>query len=182
MNCKYKLRTYHINPYQLKILNEIKSLPKKKLHYLVCQQSSTFPNLTLREMRKLIRRGLRRYIQETTLHYRPGLENELVKFYCVFETKKEFFQSQHKNSIVDEDVNMGLHFHLFLTSPNNYSWISFPTLVHTIFSELTSIKHKQRCVSKYDYVKIDELDDNFILYHTKQFMFSPSVEMVMKNV
>ena len=182
MNCKYKLRTYHINPYQLKILNEIKSLPKKKLHYLVGQQSSTFPNLTLREMRKLIRRGFRRYIQETNTMYYPGLENELVKFYCVFETKREFFHSQHQNNIVEDDIDMGLHFHLFLSSPDNYPWISFPTLIHTIFSELTSMKHKQRCISKYDYVRIEELDENFILYHTKQFMYRPSVEMIMKNV
>lgn len=182
MNCKYKLRTYHINPYQLKILNEIKSLPKKKLHYLVCQQSSTFPNLTLREMRKLIKRGLRRYFQETTLHYHPGLENQLVKFFCVFEVKKDFFHSQHQNTLVNEDIEMCIHFHLFLTSPDNYHWISFPSLIHTIFSELTSMKHKQRCISKYDYVKIEKLEDNFILYHTKQFMYRPSSEMIMKNL
>ena len=123
---QYELRTYEIKPHQLKILNQIKSLPQKRLHYVVGQQSSDHPNLTLPEMKKLIRRGIRRYIQETTLHYHQGLENELVKFYCVFETKKDFFHSQHENSLVDEDLDMGIHFHLFLTSIDNYRWISFP--------------------------------------------------------
>lgn len=181
MNNQYQLRTYEINPYQLKILNEIKSLPQKRLYYVVGQQSTEHPNLTLPEMKKLIRRGLRRYIQETSLHYEPGLESRLVKFFCVFEVKKDFFNSQHQNTLVDEDVEMGIHFHLFLSSPDNYSWISFPTLIHTIFNELTSIKHKRLCFSKYDYVRIDKLDDNFILYHTKQFMYRPSTEMIIKN-
>jgi hypothetical protein len=42
-------------------------------------------------MKNLIRRGIRRYFQETLLHYHQGLENELVKFFCVFETKKTSF-------------------------------------------------------------------------------------------
>ena len=181
----YKQRTYFIKPHQLQILNEIKSLPRKNLHYLTGQQSDYHPNLTLPELKYLIRRGLRRFIQETSLHYHRGLENELVKFYCVFETKKDFFHSQHQNDVIDVNVDMGLHFHLFITSitPKDIQeWISIPTLIHTIFTELTSLKHKQRCLSEYGYMKIEELDDNFILYHTKQFMFRPSSEMVMKNI
>ena len=61
----YKERTYYIKPHQLKILEEIKSLPRKRLHYVTGQQSDLHPNLTLREMKNLIRRGLRRYFQET---------------------------------------------------------------------------------------------------------------------
>jgi hypothetical protein len=181
MNTPYKLRTYEINSHQLKILKEIKSLPQKRLHYVVGQQSNVHKNLTLPEMKKLIRQGLRRYIQETSLHYQTGLENQLVRFFCVFEVKKDFFHSQHQNTLVDEGVDMGIHFHLFITCPDKYPWISFPSLLHSIFNELTSLKHKQLCLSKFDYKKIDKLDDNFILYHTKQFMFRPSVEMLMKN-
>ena len=178
----YKLRTYFVKPHQQQILGEIQSLPRKRLHYVVGQQSDLHPNLTLREMKNLIRRGLRRYFQETSLHYHQGLENELVKFYCVFETKKDFFHSQHQNNVIDVEVDMGLHFHLFLTSPDNYHWVSFPQLIHTLFTELTSLKHKQRCLSEFGYMKIDDLQDNFILYHTKQFMFRPTSEMVMKNI
>ena len=181
MKAQYKLRTYEINPYQLKILNEIKSLPQKRLHYLVVQQSSFQKNLTLRELKKLIRRGIRRYFENVEVHYRKGLENRLVKFFCVFETKKNFFLSQHQNSIVDEVIDMGIHFHLFITSPDNYSWVSFPSLFHQIFMELTSLNHKKFCISKFDYAMIENLDENFILYHTKQFMYKDSVEMVMKN-
>lgn len=182
MNKTYKQRTYSINPYQLKILNEVKSLPKKHLHYLVVQQSNTNYNLTLKEIRKLIRSGLKRYFQETLIPYQNGIENELVKFLCVFETTKDFFHSQHQNIIVNEDIEMGIHFHLFITSPDNYSWLSFPNLFHTIFNELTHLPHKNKCISKFDYTKLNELDENFILYHTKQFMYRPSIEMVMTNI
>jgi hypothetical protein len=133
-------------------------------------------------MKNLIRRGIRRYFQETSLHYHQGLESELVRFFCVFETKKDFFHSQHTNEIFDLEVDMGLHFHLFLTTSDNYHWVSFPTLIHYLFTELTSLKHNQRCLSEFEYMKINDLVDNFILYHTKQFMFRPSVEMVMKNI
>jgi hypothetical protein len=176
----YKLRTYEINPYQLKILNVVKSLPRKNLHYVTGQQSDKHLNLTLPEMKKLIRRGIRRYFQETSLHYHQGLENELVKLFCVFETKKDFFHSQHTNEIFDLEVDMGLHFHLFISPIKD--WVSIPTLIHTIFTELTSLQHKQRCISEFGYMRIEDLQDNFILYHTKQFMFRPSVEMVMKNI
>jgi hypothetical protein len=176
---KYKLRTYEINPYQLKILNVVKSLPRRNLHYVTGQQSDKHLNLTLPEMKKLIRRGIRRYFQETSLHYHQGLENEEVKFFCVFETKKDFFHSQHQNNVIDVEVDMGLHFHLFISPIKD--WVSIPTLIHTIFTELTSIRHKSLCISKYDYVRIKDLDDNFILYHTKQFMYRPSSEMIMKS-
>ena len=179
---KYQLRTYEINPYQLRILEEVKSLPRKNLHYVTGQQSDHYPNLTLPELKKLIKRSMVKYIRQLNLNYHKGMENELVKFYCVFETTKDFFHSQHQNSIVDENVEMGIHFHLFLTSPDNYPWVCFPQLIHTIFSELTSLKHKQRCLSELGYYKIKDLQDDFILYHTKQLMFRPSSEMILKNI
>lgn len=181
MKVQYKLRTYEINPYQIKILNEIKSLPQKRLHYLVVQQSSVQKNLTLRELKKLIRRGIKRYFENTEMYYQKGLEYRLVKFFCVFETKKDFFQSQHQNTIVDEVIDMGIHFHLFITSPDNYPWVSFPSLFHQILMELTSLNHKRFCISKFDYNRVEKINDDFILYHTKQFMYRDSVEMVMKN-
>src|ERR1700759_2996639 len=52
---EYEQRSYEISPSQLKILNSIKSLPKKNIHYLVGQQSKEHRNLTLKEMKKLIR-------------------------------------------------------------------------------------------------------------------------------
>jgi hypothetical protein len=131
-------------------------------------------------MKKLIRRGIRRDFQETSLHYHQGLENELVKFFCVFETKKDFFHSQHQNNVIDVEVDMGLHFHLFISPIKD--WVSIPTLIHCLFTELTSIKHKQRCIKEFGYMRIEDLQDNFILYHTKQFMFRPSAEMIMKNL
>ncbi len=32
---QFKTRTYEINPDQLKILNDVKSLPQKYLHYVI---------------------------------------------------------------------------------------------------------------------------------------------------
>lgn len=177
---QYDQRTYEISPTQLKILNSIKSLPKKNLHYLVGQQSNEHRNLTLQEMKKLIRDGIRRYFKQVTLPSNRTIENELVKYFCVFETVKDFSLSQHQNSIFDEEIFMGIHFHLFITS--EIGWVSFPSMFHSIFNELTHLKHNHRCISKFDYNRLEVLEDNFILYHTKQFQNNPSTEMIMTNL
>lgn len=169
-----------LNDFQIKMINDIKSLPKKNLHYITAQQSNQYSNLTLKELKKLIKRGIRRYIQELEPNYYPNKENELVKFYCVFETTKEF-NLNLKNESLDDISFMGLHFHLFISCPDDYQWISFQNLIFQIFYELTSIKHKQSCISEYGYFKIENLEERFLQYHTKQFNINPSSEMVLKN-
>lgn len=169
-----------LNEFQIKMINDIKSLPKKNLHYITAQQSNQYSNLTLKELKKLIKRGIRRYIQELEPNYYPNKENELVKFYCVFETTKEF-NLNLKNESLDDIPFMGLHFHLFISCPDNYNWISFENLIFQIFYELTSIKQKQNCISKYGHFKIENLEDRFLDYHTKQFTNYHSLEMVLKN-
>lgn len=104
----------------------------------------------------------------------------MVKFYCVFETTKEF-NLNIKNKSLDDLPFMGLHFHLFITCLDNYNWVSFQNLIFQIYNELTSIRHKQKCISKYGYYEIENLDDKFIKYHTKQFEKNPSMEMIIKN-
>lgn len=182
MKKEYETRTYRINPYQLRILNHIKNFPQKRLHYLVGQQSKTNRNLSLSEMKMLIRKGIRNYCKGLNIHFRKGDENKLIKYFCVFETTKTFFHSQHENIKVDEEIEMGVHFHLFISSPDNYPWVSFPSLFHTIFTELTHLPQNRRCISKFDYNRLIDVDENFILYHTKQFMYHFSTEMVMTNV
>jgi hypothetical protein len=70
------IRDYAFNNFQKKMILDIKSLPKKKLHYITAQQSYKYKNLTLPEMKKLIKRAIRRYIQECNSNYQPGLEND----------------------------------------------------------------------------------------------------------
>lgn len=170
-----------LNEFQIKMINDIKSLPKKNLHYITAQQSNQYSNLTLKELKKLIKRGIRRYIQELEPNYYPNKENELVKFYCVFETTKEF-NLNIKNESLDNIPFMGLHFHLFISCPDNYKWISFQNLIFQIFYELTSVKHKQSCISEYGYFKIENLEERFLQYHTKQFSINPSLEMILNNL
>jgi hypothetical protein len=169
-----------LNEFQIKMINDIKSLPKKNLHYITAQQSNQYSNLTLKELKKLIKRGVRRYIQELEPNYYPNKENELVKFYCVFETTKEF-NLNLKNESLDDIPFMGLHFHLFISCPDNYKWISFQNLIFQIFYELTSLKHKQSCISEYGHFKIEKLEERFLQYHTKQFNTNPSLEMILRN-
>ena len=169
-----------LNDFQIKMINDIKSLPKKNLHYITAQQSNQYSNLTLKELKKLIKRGIRRYIQELEPNYYPNKENELVKFYCVFETTKEF-NLNLKNESLDDIPFMGLHFHLFISCPDNYIWISFQNLIFQIFYELTSVKHKQSCISEYGHFKIDNLEERFLQYHTKQFNVISSFEMILRN-
>ena len=169
-----------LNEFQIKMINDIKSLPRKNLHYITAQQSNQYSNLTLKELKKLIKRGVRRYIQELEPNYYPNKENELVKFYCVFETTKEF-NLNLKNESLDDIPFMGLHFHLFISCPDNYKWICFQSLIFQIFYELTSLKHKQSCISEYGHFKIDNLEERFLQYHTKQFNVISSFEMILRN-
>lgn len=175
----YEGRTYFINPNQLKILRKIQSLPQRNLHYLVGQQSNKKRNLTLNELKLFIRMGIERYCERQSIYYKNGDQDKLIKYFCVFETTGDFFHSQHENKIVDENIQMGIHFHLFFSSHDNT--ISFPSLIHYIFVELTKLEHKEGSISKYDYKRIKNLDENFVLYHTKQFMYRPSKEMIMFN-
>lgn len=174
------LRTYELNEFQKQMIEDIKSLPRKNLHYITAQQSDKYPNLTLPEIKKLIRRAIKRYIQKSNLNYYPGLESELIRFYCVFETKKSFSLSQRTEKISNDEVSLGLHFHLFISSPNNYPWICFTSLSYNILFELSSIKHKKYCISEYGYKKIEMLNENFIQYHTKQQDLIQR-EMIMKS-
>jgi len=164
------------------MLENIKRLPLKNLHYVTAQQSNKHPNLTLPEMKTFIRRGIRQYLKPARDMSQNKRESDFIRYFCVFETTRDFFHSQHRNIKISEDMFLGLHFHLFISPAPSYYWVCFPSLIHTIFSELTSMKHKRLCISKYDYTRIDDLNENFILYHTKQFMFRPSVEMIMSNV
>ena len=175
------MRTYTVKPHQIQIYNEIKKLPEKNLTYYVFQQSLIYPNLTLNELKKFIKRSVKRYCYDFSKYdYKPQFENQIIKYYCFFETSKDFFWSQHENIIVEEDINnIGLHFHLFVSSdrfffcPHSYSFY--------LFEELNSQRNKLKSFSKYDYNRINKLDEDFILYHTKQMMFRYSPELVMKN-
>ena len=176
------MKLYELNDFQINMKDSIKSIPKKHLYYITGQQSKQYSNLTLKELKKLIRKGIRQYIQDIEPLYSKEQINELVKFYCVFETKKSFNLSLHNLNLINDDPNMGLHFHLFISCPNNYNWISFELLSFYIFNSLTSIKHKSNCLSEYGSYKIKSLEDNFINYHTKQFVKYPSLEMILSNL
>jgi hypothetical protein len=176
-----KTYTFPVKPHQIKIIEEIKNLPLKRLHYLVVQQSLRHPNLTLNELKKHIRRGIKRYVKELMgYRYRYGIEDELIKYYCFFETSKDFFWSQQLNDIVNENIEMNIHFHLFLSG--DYPDVNFTQLIQYILRELTSQKNKTMCLGKVDYVRLETLENDFILYHTKQMMYRPTPQFIMKNL
>jgi len=181
----YQGKTYSINPFQKKVFSEIKSLSQKNntLYYVLGKQNpnSKGGNLNLKQMKNFIKRGIRRYFQRYSPMYHQGLENEMVKFYCVFETNKDFNQSQKESVLFDEGFYLGLHFHLFISISQPPNWFSFGLLFNSICSELTSLSYRRDCFSHLDCEKIENLDEYFILYHTKQFFDRPSPEMVMKN-
>lgn len=175
------MRLYELKPHQIQILNEIKSLPQKNLHYYVIQQSLIEPNLTLNELKKFIKRSIRYFVKDFTgSNYRPGIEDKLIKYYCFFETTQDFFKSQNSNQNLSDELYSGLHFHLFISSP--HSIIHLPNYTHYLFEQLTSQKNKRKSLTKFDYTKIEILDEDFINYHTKQMMYRFSSEMVIKNI
>jgi hypothetical protein len=175
------MKTYPMKPHQKIMIDEVKNLNPKRLYYVVIQQNSQFPNLTLNELKKHIRSGIKQYISDFMgYEYRPGLEKKIIQYYCFFEITKEFQQSQYFDNVKNDEVFMGLHFHLFLSSSSGE--VHIPQLIYYLFSKLTSQSNKTKSLKKFDYMKIDKLDDHFIQYHTKQFYWGNNSEMIMKNL
>ncbi len=163
------------------MIEEVKTLPKERLHYVVIQQNKSHRNLSLNELKKFIKRGIRLYIRDFLgPKYKPGLENEMIKYYCFFETTKEFQLSQRYQELNNDGIYMGLHFHLFLSS--GYGMVHIPNLIYNIFDELTSLTLKRQSINLFDYKRINQLDDKFIQYHTKQFYWCDNSEMILKNI
>ena len=179
---RYKDKIYHLNPLQQTVFKSIKSLPRKHLHYIVAQQSKSRPNLSLKQMKTSIRRAVRGYIRESNYPYRPELDNLLVQYLCVFETTKKFHQFICSDDVAEKTPYVGLHFHLFITSPDNYPWVCFNNLSCRILKELSRFPKKAGCISNYDYRKLNTLENEFVLYHTKQLYKRPSREMILTNV
>ena len=176
----YKDKVYELNQYQLDYFKRARSLPKKNLHYIVCQQSIHEDNLTIKQMKSSIERAVRRYVGQLIVGHNPVFESFLVPYLCVFETGKEFHLNQSRSNLDTEDFDLGLHFHLFISSPDEHE-ICFETLSKRIEFELRAIKKKRECISKYDCRKVDKLNKPFICYHTKQLYRTPSREMILTN-
>ena len=175
-----KLYTYQVRKHQREILKDIKKLPRNQLHYLVVQQSLKYTPLTLNELKKHIRQGVKNHVKEWMGHqYRPGCENEIIEYFGLFETSKDFWWSQHSYNLNQSEFDLRFHFHLFLSSQKPQ--ICLDSVIYSIFKELTSQRNKVRSISKFDYNRVTKLDDDFILYHTKQLMYGPSNELVIKN-
>lgn len=175
------MRTFELKPHQKEILEDINKLDIRRLHYLVIQQNQSYPNLTLNELKKHIKRGVKLYTQSLLgYNYKNGIENELIQYVCIFETSEDFFWSQHSNSIVGEEININLHFHLFISS--NKGLVFVPQLVNDIILQLLSQKNKSRSIKKIDYNSINELDFDFKTYHVKQMMYRPSPSFYLSNM
>lgn len=179
---RYKEKIYEANPLQQEILRKIKSLPRKHLHYMVGQQSDTRPNINLNQMKSAIKRAVKKYVKESNYPYRQELDSKMVQYLCVFETTKEFNGFLYNEEVLEDTPKMGLHFHLFVTNPDNYSGFCFNTLSYYILHELSGFPKRSDCISKFDYRKLGGLNDHFILYHAKQFYQRPSRTMLMTNI
>lgn len=175
------MRINSITPHQKQILADVKRLNPKRLYYLVVQQNRIYPNLSLNELKKHIKRGIKNYTRELLgIDYFVNAENKIIQYYCFFETSKDFYWSQQKNFIPSQVLFIDLHFHLFVSS--NYSSVHIPQLIQYIFRELTSQRIKNKAILKFDYKKINVLEDNFILYHTKQQEEQGTQSMMTKNL
>jgi len=147
---------------------------------VVIQQNIAEMNFTLPELKKHLQYSIKRYVRDFfSIEYRVGLEKDLIQYVCFFETTKEFNQSLHSENIRD-GIYEGFHFHLFISSKSGE--VHLPQLIHNLFWSLTSQKIKSRALKKFDYHKVEQLDDIFILYHTKQHYYIEMPEMVMKNI
>lgn len=200
---RYQNKTYVLNSFQQEVYQRIKSLTDKDLHYITLQQTSNphKRNLNLKELKNFIRRGIRKYFIENHPNYQPNIENELVKYFCVFETNQYFNLNQWNDFLTNERLYLGLHFHLFLSCPDHLQWFSIKDLSTRIKWELRSLKHKRECISEYELTTLKGISDiqseketdeeqsvltsytkDFIRYHTKQFFERPTKEMILTNL
>lgn len=175
------MKDYTITPNQKRMIDDVKNLYPKRLYYLVIQQNRLKPNLTINELKKHVRNGIKSYVRTFfSLEYRTNLENELIQYVCFLETSKEFQQSLYQTNLNTDEVYLGLHFHLFISSRSGQ--VHIPQLIHYIFLSLTSQPLKSEAIKLFDYFKVENLDERFIQYHTKQHFRCESPEMYMKNI
>ena len=169
------MRTFELNHHQKLILKDIKELPFSNLHYITIQQHYKGANLTLNELKKHIKRSVKEYVRRQDLQtYYEGKENETIKYYCFFENVKEFFLSQNTDILANEDFYSGFHCHIFISGVNE-------DYIKEIKYQLCSMKHKANCISKFSWRKLERLDEDFILYHTKQLQHRYSPQVILKN-
>lgn len=90
-------QTITLTPSQVEVYNKIDSLDKKNLYYFVVQQRKGCPNLTLNELKKMIKKSIREWVAEDKINYYQNKENKIVKYFTVFETTKDFNKSQLNN-------------------------------------------------------------------------------------
>jgi hypothetical protein len=174
------MRNYNYKPHQLQILKEVKGMNLTRLHYLVIQQDTRFTNFTLNELKKHILIGIKNYVKELLgINYKYRCEKDLIQYYCFFETSKAYFQAMYSDTLIQADLKMKLHFHLFISS--NFSQVHLPQLINSIIHELSNQKNKYRAVLKVDYQKIDDLENDFVLYHTKQHKYEYRKDFILKN-
>jgi hypothetical protein len=176
---------YPMTTLQRDIIVEVQKLPKKKLHYLVIQQNNKYPNLSIDDIKNLIKREVKKYYKNIyPFNYKKNKENEMIKYYCFFETAKYFFQNQNNLNLHNDKVDLKLHFHLFLSSNDNN--IHIPQLTNNLIMALLEFRRTDinlsRAINKVDYKRLSSLEDNFIMYHTKQLNDINHKEMILKNI
>jgi hypothetical protein len=176
----YNGTTYILNPLQQEVEKKITSLPRKNLHYVVANQSYKHRNLTLKQLKKLIRRSLVNYQREIEPEYNPIRDAPLVKCICVFETSKDLNQTQ-MNSTVSQHIQLCLHFHIFLSCSDSCTNVNFSHVDREIQHQLVRMRGKKKCIYKYNFVRTTELEDLFTKYHVKQLSNVPSREMIYTN-
>ena len=162
------MKKHKLLPHQIELADKLYKLNQKNLFYLVSQPNDKFPNHSVNELKKHIKKGIIRYTRDYLLHnYKYGLEDRLFKYVLFIEYPKEFYQAI---SLVDTDLSSmysGVHFHLFISSDD--SLVCFPQLFHHIFSELSYQELKEKSIRKFDYKKIEPtIERRFAEYHTKQ--------------
>jgi hypothetical protein len=178
--------TFEIKEHQKEIVNKINELNKKNLYYFTIQQNKRTRPFTYDELKKHIDGGIKKSIKDYhginyIEKFHKEILNKTLSFVTIFETSKEFFWSQNDINNLSEDVFMGLHFHLFI-STNQSSGIYIPQVINNIIDKFNKQTNKYKAIKKVDYNKIKELDNNFMYYHTKQGMFHNNISMIHSNV
>jgi hypothetical protein len=165
-NQPIRMRTFELNPDQIRYYKDLSSLPTKNLFYVVVQQKIKGKNFTLPELKKYIKSAVKQY------ELRNNINN--IKYIAIFENTKEFHMSQHNINIVKTHIYAGFHFHLFISGVA-------PDFIDYLNYQFNRLKHKRGCISAIDGKMIEHFDEDFKTYHLKQMMFSYSPQLVLSR-
>lgn len=176
------MRTYNLTPEQKNLASKLFELDQKNLYYIVSQPDERHKNHTIPEIKMNINKALKYYSKDLmSYQYFTGAEKRLFKYVAFIEYPKEFYLALLNSESDITSLYDGVHFHLFI-APTKPSIINMESVAYRIFNQFSYQKIKQNSIRKFSCRKIENLNNEFAEYHTKQHYLFIDSERLLLNL